>query len=97
MSTPAPAPATTAGDEFPKWEKVMGERRSKMSIPNKIEMYGLWCVSTRGACTRPRPSRTRLLEYGKWAAWKKYEHLGQENARKRFVERARVIFSEAKL
>lgn len=84
-------------DEFAKWEKVMGEKRSKMSIPQKIEMYGLWCVATRGKCTRPKPSPVRLLEYGKWSAWKKYEHLGQEAAKKRFVERAKSIFAESKL
>ncbi|CAD2214555.1 acyl-coa binding protein [Angomonas deanei] len=82
---------TSLNEEFAKFEKSMATIRSKLSIPQKIEMYGLWCVATRGKCDRPQPSRARLLEYGKFKAWKKYEHLTQDEAKKKFIERAKSI------
>ncbi|CCW60665.1 unnamed protein product [Phytomonas sp. EM1] len=86
-------------DEFERYEKLIGDKkiRSNMSLSQKIEIYGLWCVAARGKCTRPKPSRMRLVEYGKWAAWKKYEHLGKDKARKIFVERAKEILGKSKL
>lgn len=83
-----------SASEFEKYEGLVAKVRSKLSIPQKIEMYGLWCVATRGACTRKQPSRARLLEYGKWAAWKKYEHLGKDRARERFVEKAKELLTK---
>lgn len=83
-------------DDFEKMEKLMSDKnlRAKMSIPQKIEIYGLWCVAKRGKCTRPQPSRLRPLDYGKWVAWRKYEHLSQEEAKMQFLAKAKVILSK---
>ncbi|EPY32304.1 acyl-coa binding protein [Strigomonas culicis] len=57
-------------------------------------MYGLWCVATRGKCDRKQPSRARLLEFGKYKAWKKFEHLSMDDAKKKFIERAKTLGSK---
>lgn len=77
--------------EFDKYEKLVSPLRSKLSIPQKIEMYGLWCVAKRGKCTRRQPFRANLLEYGKWKAWRKYEHLSQEQAREQFIAKSKSL------
>lgn len=82
-----------SAEEFERYSKLVSPLRSKMSIPQKIEMYGLWCVASRGKCTRKQPYRTNLLEYGKWSAWKKYEHLGQKRARELFVAKAKALMT----
>ncbi|GET92325.1 acyl-coa binding protein, putative [Leishmania tarentolae] len=81
-------------DKFEQYAKLVSNLRSNLSIPQKIEMYGLWCVATRDKCTQKQPSRTNMVKYGKWAAWKKYEHLGQQKARELFVEKAQAIVAK---
>lgn len=78
-------------NEFEKYERLVSPLRSKLSIPQKIEMYGLWCVAKRGRCTRRQPFRANLLEYGKWKAWKKYEYLSQEKARELFIAKSKAL------
>ncbi|KPA82332.1 putative acyl-CoA binding protein [Leptomonas pyrrhocoris] len=77
--------------EFEKYEKLISPLRSKLSISQKIEMYGLWCVAARGKCTRRQPFRANLLEYGKWKAWKRYENLSQEEARAQFIAKSKAL------
>ncbi|KAL7696058.1 acyl-CoA binding protein [Lotmaria passim] len=77
--------------EFEKYVKLLSPLQSKLTIPQKIEMYGLWCVAKRGKCTRCQPFRGNMLEYGKWKAWKKYEHLSQEKARDEFIAKAKTL------
>ncbi|KAG5468304.1 hypothetical protein LSCM1_02283 [Leishmania martiniquensis] len=83
-----------SAEEFERYSKLLSPLRSKLSMQQKIEMYGLWCVATRDKCTRAQPSRRNLVDYGKWAAWKKYEHLGTEKARGLFVEKAKAIMTK---
>lgn len=88
----------TIDEEFQRLEKAIGTIRAKLSIKQKIEFYGLWCVATRGKCTIPAPSRANLLAYGKYRAWKNSEHLSSQEAKKRFVEKARpIVAKKAKL
>ncbi|CCW66522.1 unnamed protein product [Phytomonas sp. Hart1] len=86
-------------DEFEHYEKFIGDKKTRpnMSLQQKIEIYGLWCVAVRGKCTQPKPSRLRPIVYGKWLAWKKYEHLDKDKARKMFVEHAKKILGKSKL
>ncbi|CAG9582137.1 putative acyl-CoA binding protein [Leishmania major strain Friedlin] len=83
-----------SAEEFERYTKSVSDLRSNLSIPQKIEMYGLWCVATRGKCTLKQPSRANMVEYGKWAAWKKYEPLGQQKARELFIEKAKTIVAK---
>ncbi|KAG5493997.1 hypothetical protein JKF63_01830 [Porcisia hertigi] len=78
-------------EECERYSRLVFPLRSKMSVSQKIEMYGLWCVAQHGKCTRKQPSRAKILEYGKWAAWKKYEPVGQKRARELFVEKAKAF------
>ncbi|KAK7196824.1 acyl-CoA binding protein [Novymonas esmeraldas] len=82
-----------SAEEFEKYSKLVSPMRARLSMAQKVEMYGLWCVASRGKCTQKQPYRTNLLEYGKWVAWKKYEHLGQSKARELFVAKAKAIMS----
>ncbi|KAG5468723.1 hypothetical protein CUR178_01558 [Leishmania enriettii] len=82
-----------SAEEFERYSKLLSPLRSKLSIQQKIEMYGLWCVAARDQCTSKQPSRTNPVKYGKWAAWKKFEHLGKEKARELFVQKAKAIMA----
>ncbi|AIN97728.1 acyl-CoA binding protein, putative [Leishmania panamensis] len=84
-----------SADELERYSKLVSNQRSKLSIPQKMEMYGLWRVATQGKCTLKQPSRTNLLQYRKWTAWKKYEHLTQQDARELFVEKAKAIIKKS--
>lgn len=83
-----------SAEEFERYTKLVSNLQSNLSIPEKIEMYGLWCVATQDKCTHKQPSRANLVKYSKWTAWKKYEHLGQKKARELFVEKAKTIVNK---
>lgn len=84
-------------EEFKRLEKSVGMIRATLPLKQKIELYGLWCVATRGKCTIAAPSRLNLLAREKYRTWKSYEHLSKEEAKKKFVEVARPILAKSKL
>eukprot|EP00796_Vickermania_ingenoplastis_P007288 gene7288-5131_t len=81
-------------EEFEFLEKQIGSIRTKLPMRQKIELYGLWCVATRGKCTVKQPSKLNLLAYGKYQAWKKVDHLSKEEAMAQFVAKARPLVAK---
>lgn len=90
-------PKETVDEEFNRLEKAVGMIRGTLPLKKKVELYGLWCVATRGKCNIPAPSRLNLLAYGKYSSWKNYDHLSKDEAKKKFVEIARPLVTKSKL
>lgn len=81
-------------EEFQRVEKEMAPLRHQVSLKEKIEFYGLWCVAVRGKCNRPAPSRANLLAYGKYKAWKSKEHLTKEQAMQEFITKGKAVLAQ---
>lgn len=80
--------------EFQEKEKIIASIRTKLSLKQKIEFYGLWCAATRGKCTIDAPSRANLLAYGKYRAWKSVDHLSKDEAKRAFITKAKPLIAK---
>ncbi|KAH9577322.1 Acyl-CoA-binding protein [Trypanosoma melophagium] len=86
-------------ERFRRLSKIVETKatRPPMSLTTKLELYGLWNQAMYGPNKRRQPSRLSVAAYAKWSAYKKYEHMSKEEAKKKFSEIAEKAVKASKL
>lgn len=55
---------------------------------SRLELYGLYKQATVGDCASSEPSRFKVTEHAKWAAWKNLTGMTEANAKHSYIELA---------
>ncbi|KEG09781.1 acyl-CoA binding protein [Trypanosoma grayi] len=86
-------------ERFRRLAKIVETKatRPPMSLATKLELYGLWNQVMYGPNTKPTPSRLNVAAYAKWKAYKRFERLSKEEAKKKFTEVAERAVAASKL
>ena len=67
------------------------KKLDSISDDNKLSLYGYYKQATIGTINISKPSFWNRVAVAKWNAWNKYKNMSNEDAKKKYIELAKLL------